>query len=229
MAATLRLLIVEDNDALRETLTDVLTARGYHVTALSSAEEVPESQPGQHHIAILDLNLPGEDGLSLAGRLRRIQPGMGIILLTIRSTVPDKLAGYATGADLYLPKPITPEELVAAITALSRRLPPLIRQDKPAIHLDPQSGVLHVGDAKVTLRAAEVSILCALALAPESRLESWQLLDMLQKPLDDTGKRQLAVIISRLRTRLEAQGLAAPSIRAERGRGYRLAFRLTID
>mgnify|MGYP005751060405 CR=1 FL=1 len=227
MAPTLDLLIVEDHDALRESLAEVLSSVGYRVLALDSAEAVTETRPARSFdAAILDLNLPGEDGLSLAARLRRIQPGIGIVMLTARVSLNDKLAGYGSGADLYLTKPVTPEELLAALQALTRRLKRAAQGDTPSLEL--HAGVLRSAGGKLPLRDAEVALLRALALSPEACLEYWQLLEVLDKPLDEDGKRQLAVIISRLRAKLEAHGIPSPALRAERGVGYRLAFPLTI-
>ncbi|KAB7624167.1 response regulator transcription factor [Alkalilimnicola sp. S0819] len=228
MAALCRILIVEDNDALRETLSEVLSEQGFAVAAIASAEELSESQPQRTDIAILDLNLPGEDGLSLAARLRRIQPGIGIIILTVRNAVSDRLAGYDSGADLYLPKPITPEELLAALRALARRLV-AARTHPDTPRLDVPAAVLHTTEGPLSLRKAETTLLRALALAPEGLLETWQLLEALGKPLDEYGRRQLAVLVTRLRARLEAHGLPAPFLRAERGVGYRLLFEIQLD
>jgi DNA-binding response OmpR family regulator len=232
MVAPLRLLIVEDHDALREALSEVLRAAGHHVTVAESAEavaELPTLQP--YDIAVLDLNLPGEDGLSLAARLRQVQAGIGIVMLTVRDALPEKLSGYAHGADLYLAKPVAPEELLSALQALARRLrPDATPGNLPAgaYRLDLRAALLHGPQGPLSLREPEAAVLHALALAPEGRLENWQLLQALDKALDDKGKAQLEVLISRLRARLEAHGLPPRSIRAERGRGYCLGFVLTL-
>lgn len=227
MAAALDVLIVEDHDALRDALAEVLGGAGHRVIAVGSAEAVAELPPAWcSDIAILDLNLPGEDGLSLAIRLRRAQPGIGIVMLTTRASLADKLAGYDSGADLYLPKPVAPAELLAAVAALSRRLAPPVPADAP--RLDLQAGVLHTQRGPIALRAAEVTLLRALTLAPDHRLESGKLLEVLGKPVDDTGKRHLAVVFTRLREKLEMRGLPKPAIRAERGVGYRLTVDLII-
>jgi len=114
------LLLVEDNKALNAVLTEFLADAGYHVLTFEQAEDIPES--AQFEMAILDLNLPGEDGLSLAKRLKSANPGLGIILLTIRSALDDKLQGYEMGADVFLAKPVEPSELLAVLNALARRL-----------------------------------------------------------------------------------------------------------
>ena len=91
--APLNLLIVEDNDDLRDSLADALGTRGHHVVALDCAEAVPEqAELTRLDLAIVDLNLPGEDGLALAQRLREAQPGLGIIMLTARAQSSDKVA-----------------------------------------------------------------------------------------------------------------------------------------
>ncbi|MFW2454814.1 response regulator transcription factor [Methyloversatilis discipulorum] len=123
--APLNLLIVEDNDDLRDSLADALGTRGHHVVALDCAEAVPEqAELTRLDLAIVDLNLPGEDGLALAQRLREAQPGLGIIMLTARAQSSDKVAGYEHGADIYLTKPVSLQELAGAVQALGRRLKP---------------------------------------------------------------------------------------------------------
>jgi DNA-binding NarL/FixJ family response regulator len=115
-----KLLLVEDNQALNAVLSEFLSSAGHEVLSYESAEAIPKS--AQFDIAILDLNLPGEDGLSLARRLKADNPLVGIILLTIRSALDDKLKGYEVGADVFLSKPIDPSELLAVLNSLSRRL-----------------------------------------------------------------------------------------------------------
>ncbi|WP_328986113.1 response regulator transcription factor [Thiorhodovibrio winogradskyi] len=122
----LNLLIVEDDENLREALVDTLGAQGHAVRGLECAEEVPEQADLlQLDIAVLDLNLPGEDGLSLARRLRQAQPELRVIMLTARTQGADRAAGYASGADIYLTKPASLAELNYALQALARRLPRL--------------------------------------------------------------------------------------------------------
>lgn len=118
----LRLLLVEDNQALSAVLSEFLEDAGHEVLSCDSAEAVPSE--AVFDIAILDLNLPGESGLRLGRRLKARRPSMGIVLLTIRSALDDKLQGYQMGADIFLSKPVEPSELLAVIHALSRRLPP---------------------------------------------------------------------------------------------------------
>ncbi len=228
MPAPLHIVVVEDHAALREMTVDALAQPGWQVTGFESAEALCEACAALPiDIAVLDLNLPGEDGLSLARRLRERKPEVGIVMLTVRDSVAQRVAGYEHGADIYLPKPTSSAELVAAVAALARRLVP-VRLPSEMPKLDVQAGVLHTAKGTLALRGAETALLRALALAPDGLLESWQLLDVLQKPFDEDGKRQLAVIVTRLRAKLEAHGLATPAIRSERGIGYRLVLPLTL-
>jgi DNA-binding NarL/FixJ family response regulator len=114
------LLLVEDNEALNEVLTEFLDSSGYKVSSYVCGEDIP-SITG-FDLAVLDLNLPGEDGLSIAARIKSASPATGIILLTVRSELDDKVKGYEVGADVFLPKPVDPLELLAVINSLSRRL-----------------------------------------------------------------------------------------------------------
>lgn len=225
----IQLLVVEDNLALLDVTVDVLAAQGHAVIGICSAEAVYEL-PAHFapNIAILDLNLPGEDGLQLAQRLRQVQPGIGIIMVTARSTLAHKLAGYEHGADMYLTKPTEPEELCAAVQALAQRLgnhtaPPT------GFRLETATGRLQTPQGELALRTSEAVLLHALALAPQHTLEIWQALEKLNKPIDEQGKAQLEVLISRLRSKLVAQGAPTPSIRALRGQGYRLCIPLQIN
>lgn len=132
---SLNIVLVEDHDLLRTVTESVLTGAGHKVLALGCAEEVDEALSGMNpDLYILDLNLPGEDGISLARRIRRSHPRVGIIMTTVRSEVTDRLDGYESGADIYLPKPTDPTELLAAAVALARRLRPEVSHGlKPSL------------------------------------------------------------------------------------------------
>ncbi len=117
------ILVIEDDEDLREAIIESLSLRGLHVIGVECAEELPEqAKILQIDILILDLNLPGEDGLSLAKRLKNSHPMMGIIMMSARVLSDQRSVGYASGADIYLPKPCNSEELYQSILSLSRRL-----------------------------------------------------------------------------------------------------------
>ena len=229
LSAPLRVLVVEDHFALREVTVEALSSYGYLAQGVESAEAVYELPAGSHfEIALVDLNLPGEGGLSLVARLRQVQPGIGIVILSACHGLDDKLAGYRYGADLYLTKPTAPAELCAAIDAVARRLAPKPQPANASFRLELAAGVLHTPNGAFTLRRLEVEVLYALALAPERFLERWQLLERLGKPLDIYGNAQLEVLISRLRSRLRTHIPDSNPIRAERNKGYRLNLPLQV-
>ena len=103
MDARLNVVVVEDHAVLRKVTAELLRQEGHHVTALACAEDL-EDQAGAPHadLFIIDINLPGEDGLSLAARLRAVHPELGIIMLTGRDQPQGMTAGYRTGADQHL-------------------------------------------------------------------------------------------------------------------------------
>ena len=226
----IKLLVVEDHLALLDVTVETLVASGHDVIGIDSAESL-DQLPAHFvaDIAVLDLNLPGESGLSLARRLRRIQPRIGIIMVTALHALEHKLAGYEHGADLYLTKPTAPEELCAAVLALAQRLRSSAAIEAPAFTLDTATYLLHTPQGELVLRSTESTLLHALALAPDHTLEVFEALERLEKPVDVQGKTQLEVLISRLRSKLVAHGAPALPIRAVRGKGYRLCMPLRIS
>lgn len=220
MVVSLNILVVEDNDELREATVHVLQDEGHRVTGVDCAEAVPE-RIGTVDLMLVDLNLPGEDGLALAARLRRTQPDIGLIMMTARRLPEDKKRGYDSGADIYLTKPISFEELSAAVAALARR----IRPDRPAAGLRLHTGrlVLLGGDqVEVPVSSHEATLLAALMRAAEHRLESWQLIELLSKDELHNPKAALELQILRLRKKLQQAGAPHPSIQSIRGWGYQL-------
>lgn len=224
--APLNLLIVEDNDDLRDSLADALGTRGHHVVALDCAEAVPEqAELTRLDLAIVDLNLPGEDGLALAQRLREAQPGLGIIMLTARAQSSDKVAGYEHGADIYLTKPVSLQELAGAVQALGRRLKPAGHDG--GLELDTRRLCLIGADGSVTaLKPQEAVLLAAFVRAPQQRLEHWQIAGLLGMPDHDINKPALELHIVRLRKKLPGGTDDCSPIKAIRGWGYQLCVAL---
>lgn len=229
MVAGLNIVVVEDHDMLRDVTVDALMAAGHQVRGVDCAEAL-EELPGIEatEVYVLDLNLPGEDGISLARRLRRVQPLVGIIMVTARSASPDKQNGYSNGADIYLTKPTSPDELEAAIQALARRLRPHAAQPQ-TLQLDPARLELRGPAGVIRLSAGECALLAGLARAPGQRLASWQLVELLGKDPDVYAKRSLEVQIVRLRRKLMDVGGDEPAITAIRGEGYQLLGTLLCE
>lgn len=228
IAAPLNILVVEDHDDLREVIVQAMAAHGHNVQGIDCAEDI-DATMGRFStdILLLDLNLPGEDGLSVARRLRSAQPAIGIIMVTARDQAQDMIRGYGSGADIYVTKPVTPDELSAAIQALTRRLYPPAR-DESRLILNPRTMQLTGPNGRVGVSAQDILILSAFTRARDHRLETWQLLEVINKLTDELEIRALVVHIVRLRKKLEQAGILGPTIKAIRGVGYQLCIELTL-
>lgn len=230
----LNILLVEDHDVLRELVKQALEEAGHSVTALSCAEEL-EDQAGAEpvDVFIIDLNLPGEQGLSLTERVRVAYPLAGVIILTARSRLEDKLEGYARGADLYLSKPIEVPELCAAVAAMGlrgRRVNTLMQPQGLAqftLHQQ-QLRLSKSGCEPMALTAAEVSILVAFCRAPGQRVAYWQIAEMVGLDLNTSPKANLEVRMTRLRKKLVDAGAPASCIESVRNMGYQLCMPLQV-
>ena len=227
MATPLNIIVVEDNDDLREAIVEVLTTQGHRVHGLSCAEELgDEGAQAMMDLLVVDLNLPGEDGVSLTRRLRDTQPGLSILMITARDTVRDKVSGYEAGADIYLTKPVSIEELLAAVKSLERRLsaPPTHPHNHNQALLTVQLAQLKAqGPAgAVELAEVEVALLCALARAPHKRLAYWQLLEIMMTDVERASQANLAVRMTRLRKKLCDVGFDGPTLQVIRQEGYQL-------
>jgi DNA-binding response OmpR family regulator len=229
----MRIAVIEDNDDLRESLVEALVGRGYACVGLTCAEDLGDMPvAGAFELVILDLNLPGEDGLSLAARLKRVQPGLRVIMMTTRSALGDRVRGYEAGADLYLPKPVAEDELFAAVRALERQIRSglLNRVDggKTGLQLVPEALQVRGPKGAASLSAVEVALLLALARSPTRRLEHWQLIEAIGLEVDDPGKANLAVRMSRLRGKIAQAGYPDGALRSLRAEGYQLCVPLEI-
>lgn len=224
----LKILLVEDHLALREVFSEYLTAQGHYIFAYESAEAALESaEISTFQIALLDLNLPGEDGLYLAERLRMQAPNIGIIMLTVRNQIADKIAGYNAGADIYLPKPVIPEELNATIQAVCRRIQPLIRTDL-TLNFSTQQ-LTNSDHESVTLSLEETRLITTLSQAPQQQLELWELAEYLGLDLE-SGKLRTTIEkrVSRLRQKLAQLNQPTSAIKFIRGYGYQLTLSVNI-
>lgn len=219
---------------LRPMIQQALQEAGHQVTALSCAEELEDVAGGQPaDVFLVDLNLPGEDGLSLTQRIRDAYPMAGVVIMTARSGLQDKLDGYARGADMYLSKPIEVPELCAAVAALGRRgqrINHLMQQSQAGLFLleGRQMRIRAPGRAPVQLSASEISILVAFSRAPGQRLAYWQLADIVGLDLATSPKSSLEVRIVRLRKKLVDAGAESGCVVSVRGQGYQLCISLQV-
>lgn len=229
---TEQILVVDDDAALRDLLERYLTQNGYAVAVVNDGEEMDAwLAQGSADLIILDLMLPGEDGLSLARRLRA-KGSTPIIMLSARGEDVDRIIGLEMGADDYLAKPFNPRELLARVRALLRRIqpepeatvsPPVDDGERFAIGsalLDCRLHTLAKGDEVLQLTAGEVSLLKVFVTNPGKVLSRDELHQRLkgfeQAPFD----RSIDVRVTRLRRKIEPDPSTPIYLRTIWGKGY---------
>lgn len=218
----IRITVVEDNADLLDDIVFNLEHEGFVVAGVGNGVALDAHLAvNDTDILVLDLNLPGEDGLSIARRLRRARPAMGIVMLTARCALDDRIAGLESGADTYLGKPVDMRELAAALRSLGRRLGlaegDCWRLNALQLRLDSPSG------RALALSGLECSILGALADARGHKASRRSLIEALGADFLAYDERRLEALISRLRRKLaEGDGGETP-LRAVRGQGYAFA------
>lgn len=225
----MRVLLVEDHDDLREATMEVLQGHGFTTVGLTAAEEVDDLlQHNRPALYVVDLNLPGEDGLSLARRIRAAQPGAGIVMTTARTHITDRVQGYEAGADIYLPKPVDPAELVAALRSLGMRILSREAERQGVAVLDSNARTLTGPSGAVKLSESELRLLSALTTAKEHMLERWQVAVHLGSPEVDINRDSLQNRISQLRKKMTVSLGAGEFIRSVRKEGYKLCVDLQV-
>jgi DNA-binding response OmpR family regulator len=237
--ATSRVLIVDDDPSIRQMVVDYLGDNEIQVTALASGREI--SQVTAHEmidLLILDLKLPGEDGLDIARRIRA-DSNMPIIMLTARKEEADRVMALELGADDYLTKPFSPRELLARIRALLRRsrahetvadgLSKIRAYRFAGWELNVRVRRLKSPQGEVmTLRNAEFNLLAAFLASPQRVLTREQLLSMSHLHTDEVYDRAIDTQVGRLRRKLEEHSAGQELIRTERGAGYVLAVPVEV-
>ena len=227
-----RVLVVDDDPALRELLADYLGASGFVVDTAGDGMQMRERMAqAQPDVLVLDLMLPGEDGLSLARDLRRSST-LPILMLSARGEEIDRVVGLEVGADGYLPKPFSPRELLARLRSLLRRAATAAAPATAAeAALAPRwtFGPFTVDDAsrrllrdgvEVPINGAEYDLLLAFVKHPNRVLTRDQLVDWFKGYERDAGDRSIDVRVLRLRRRVEPDPAHPVYIRTVRGEGY---------
>jgi DNA-binding response OmpR family regulator len=234
MVTELNILVIEDHDLLREVTVDALCHNGYKAESIDCAESLDDEMAGKaFDIYIIDLNLPGEDGLSLVQRIRDSQPLAGIVILTARMRMSDKLLGYNSGADIYLTKPIDQSELIAVVDALGQRIVKTKRAMLPKsdliLELNLNTRILNGLVGKELLSNSEVTMLVALGKASSNRLETWQLIELIGENVETYPKSSLEVRITRLRYKIMNLGADKSCLLSLRDFGYYLTIQIRIN
>lgn len=224
----LPIAIIEDNADVLDDLLFNLRRLGFDVSgfpdgaALDAALAAGQAWP----VLVLDLGLPGEDGLSIARRLRQSHPAVGTIALTARGRLEDRVAGLNEGFDLYLVKPVDITELAAAIRAIARRVAQL-GQTVPLWRLEAlEPSLIRPDGERLPLAIHEFHLLQALAAGvPDQPVARDDLIRAMGKDPETYDPRALEVVLSRLRAKLGDQG----PLKAVRGQGYRFSARLVVE
>jgi len=224
------LILVEDNERLREELENYLRDEGFDVRGVDGGQTLNQALLERRaDVLILDLNMAGEDGISIAKRMRISSPEVGIVMLTARVQSIDKQNGYQSGADVYMTKPARPAELVAALRNLLARLAPQVKQTQWILDTTLLS-IRFQQTTSIALTLAEAKLLKTLALNNACvELEDLQL--VLDHQSEDAAKNKLRleVLISRLRSKLSPYMGEFNPIKSVRGRGYQLCMPLAIE
>ena len=228
---TATLLVVDDDLVTQARLNAYFSQEGYRVLLAGDGEAFWRAfERGGADLVLLDINLPGQDGLSLARELRGRAPGIGIILLTSRSDDIDKIVGLEVGADDYVTKPFNPRELLARVKSLLRRTAGGRPTDEGEVFrfagwtLDlPRRRLSAPHGADVALTRGEFELLALLVRHPGEVITRDRLSRVVSGHDWAPQDRTVDVLVRRLRAKLDADGRTDSLITTVRGEGYRLA------
>jgi two-component system, OmpR family, alkaline phosphatase synthesis response regulator PhoP len=222
-----RILVVEDEMQIARTLRDYLEVAGFEVTAVGNGESALASARGQRpDLVVLDLGLPGMDGLDVARELRRTST-IPIVMLTARGEESDRIVGLELGGDDYLVKPFSPKELVARVRAVLRRTSgagigaEVLRTADVEVDLTKMR--VRIGDRPVDLTPTEFQLLATLVREPGRVFTRGQLLDALHGVTIDTYERAIDAHVKNLRRKIEPEVGHPRYVLTVHGVGYRFA------
>ena len=219
-----RLLLIEDEDALREQLVELLQRHDFVIDACADGMEgLYIAQKFPYDIAIIDLGLPRVSGLDIIRKIREEGRDYPILILTARADWKDKVEGLAAGADDYLVKPFHVQELLARLEAMLRRAS---GQFKPSlmwgpVHLDPRGKCVTVEGSQVDLTAFEFNLLEYLMQRPGEVISKAEMTEHLYEQDFERDSNVIEVFVGRLRKKLDPDNSFKP-IETVRGLGYRL-------
>jgi DNA-binding response OmpR family regulator len=228
----IEIIVVDDEPGLRLMIEDYLTVQGYRIRAAKDGVELDArlaERPAD--ILLLDVNMPGEDGISIAGRIRRGDTDIGIIMLTAAGSETSRVAGLKGGADDYVVKPFELRELLARVRSVQRRLPP---KRKP---VEPGPTLVPIGDYRLDLEGRrlvdaqgrdkaislkEFELLSVFVRHPRQIMSRERLCELAHGETLGDGDRSVDIRITRLRKKLEADPAHPVIIKTVRGEGYLL-------
>ncbi|WP_037313920.1 response regulator [Ruegeria halocynthiae] len=224
------LLIVDDDERIRDLLKKFLMRNGFLVTAARDAAHARRVLSGlDFDMIVLDVMMPGEDGVSLTKSLRETH-ATPVLLLTARGETEHRIAGLEAGADDYLAKPFEPKELLLRINAILRRMPETPAQDAATkilnlgpIRYDVERGEMWQGEDPVRLTATESQLMKIFSTQPGEPISRAKLVEDLGRDKGQAQERAVDVQITRLRRKIEQDPKQPRYLQTVRGAGYMLA------
>ena len=224
------LLIVDDDERIRTLLQKFLIRHGFLVTAARDAAHARRILAGlDFDMIVLDVMMPGEDGLALTQSLRETMQ-TPILLLTAKGETENRIEGLEAGADDYLAKPFEPKELLLRINAILRRMPDTTAEEAAPkvltlgpIRYDMERGEMWQGDDLVRLTATEVQLMKIFSAQPGAPLSRAKLVEELGRDRGQAQERAVDVQITRLRRKIEDNPKQPRYLQTVRGAGYMLA------
>ncbi|MEP2717406.1 response regulator [Pseudophaeobacter sp.] len=224
------LLIVDDDERIRGLLKKFLMRAGFLVSAARDAAHARRVLAGlDFDLIIMDVMMPGEDGISLTRSLRETMT-TPILLLTAKGETEDRITGFEAGADDYLPKPFEPKELLLRVNAILRRVPDTSAQDSApkVLHLgeiryDIERGEMWQGSDLVRLTGTESQLMKIFSACPNEAVSRAKLVEDLGRDRGQAQERAVDVQITRLRRKIEPNPKQPQYLQTVRGAGYMLA------
>ena len=224
------LMIVDDDERIRSLLKKFLMRAGFLVTAARDGAHARRLLAGlDFDLIIMDVMMPGEDGVSLTRALRETMT-TPILLLTAKGETSDRLAGLEAGADDYLSKPFEPKELLLRVNAILRRMPDTVAEDSTpkVLHLgdiryDIERGEMWQGEDLIRLTGTESLLMKIFSACPGEPISRAKLVEELGRDRGQAQERAVDVQITRLRRKIEADPKQPQYLQTVRGAGYMLA------
>jgi two-component system phosphate regulon response regulator OmpR len=225
-----KILMVDDDARIRELLQRYLTEQGFEIKTVADAKEMDVALNNENYdLLVLDLMLPGEDGLAICRRLRANNMSTPVIMLTARGDEVDRIIGLEMGADDYLPKPFNPRELLARINAVMRR-----HEHSPESEVNTRTDAISFGDflfdpssrslsrdgTQITITSGEFALLKVFTEHPRQPLSRDRLMQLARGRELDVFDRSIDVQVSRLRRIIEADPAHPRYLQTMWGFGY---------
>ena len=225
------LLIVDDDERIRGLLQKFLIRSGFLVSSARDAAHADRILSGlDFDMIVLDVMMPGEDGVSYCRRLRAAREDLPILLLTAKGETQDRIVGLEAGADDYLAKPFEPKELLLRINSILRRVPSTEPAEVlpkvlslGALRYDIEKGTMWNGETPVRLTATEAQLMRIFSAQPGEALSRAKLVEDLGRDGGQAQERAVDVQITRLRRKLEVDPKQPRYLQTVRGAGYMLA------